>query len=144
MHLTRFGGRYGCFECVIVESVEAVEAVDVDEIMVPRGGGWDANQLAGRFGDAARTGDGWTASPTRSLIRAQNSDWGWCGDATAMPENLPGATTLKWRAAAIAAAIAAGRPPAASSLLHQNKLHHNQLDPPNPSLHITTKQTFAH
>ena len=66
---------------------------DVDEIVLPRGGGWDANQLAGRFGDAARTGDGWTASPTRSLIRAQNSDWGWCGDATAMPENLPGATT---------------------------------------------------
>ena len=61
--------------------------------MAPRGGGGDATQLAGRFGDAARTGDGWTASPSRSLIRAQNSDWGWCGDATAMPENLLGATT---------------------------------------------------
>ena len=93
MHLTRFGGRYGCFECVIVESIEAVEAGNVDEIMVPRGGGWYANQLAGRFGDAARTGDGWTASPSRSLIRAQNSDRGWCGDATAMSKNLPGATT---------------------------------------------------
>ena len=85
------GGRYGCLECVIVD-VEG--SSDVDEIVVPRGGGWDANQLAGRFGDAARTGDGWTASPPRSLIRAQNSDWGWCGDATAMPENLPVARPL--------------------------------------------------
>jgi hypothetical protein len=73
--------------------VERVSVVDVNEIMVTRGGGWDANQLAGRFGDAARTGGGWTASPARSLIRAQNSDWVWCGDATAMPENLPVATT---------------------------------------------------
>ena len=89
MHLTRLGADTDASNA----SLSRGSVVDVDEIMVPRGGGWDANQLAGRFGDAARTGDGWTASPTRSLIRAQNSDWGWCGDATAMPENLPGATT---------------------------------------------------
>ncbi len=93
MHLTRLGADMDASNASLSGASTAVEVVDVDEIMVPRGGGWDANQLAGRFGDAARTGDGWTASPSKSLIRAQNSDWGWCGDATAMPENLPGATT---------------------------------------------------